>query len=330
MNALPLRQGVEPEPRGVTTRPPHALLRAPDSGGYSRLPAPAVVVYRLDTGGHQQTGIVVEVAVDDYRQGRIRRHEATRPDHAHRVAELTETSGTEQLPVMLVHRGRTELAERLAGITADAPDVSLTTDGVAHSVWVRPAADHPHEIAGIDALYIADGHHRMSAAVRYADRRAHLGGRHPSAFTLAALFPAEQMRILGHDRRFRLRAEVSAQDVVDRLRAHSLTARIEPRDNADTAPGEVAVGVRGRWYRISLRSKDEMSRCNAAIDDGLVPALHDLLDHDSPGPADLRLVPHPPTIEQVMAISDTGLVLPPKSTWFHPKPLPGLFLRELR
>ncbi|GAA2785485.1 DUF1015 family protein [Saccharopolyspora taberi] len=324
MSALPLRRGAPPESHGVTARAPRALVRTgPD--GHVPLPGNATVVYRLETGQHRQTGLVVEVAVDDYRHGRILRHEATRPDHVHRLTELTEATGTEQLPVMLVHRGHDGLRDRLAAITAAPPDLRVTGNGVVHSVWIRAGSGEPHELSGIGTCYIADGHHRMSAAVRHADRWRHLGPGHPSAFTLAALFPSDEMRVLGHDRRFRLRESTSATDVLGRLA--SVATRIEPLDREETAPGSVAVSIRDRWYRVRVFCEHE----SAAVDDVLVPALHGLLE-DEPGaePTDLRFVPHPPTVERIMAISDAGLVMPPKSTWFDPKPLPGLFVRELR
>jgi uncharacterized protein (DUF1015 family) len=337
MNAI--RQDA-PDSTGITARPPRLLLK--NAGGDIQLTEPAVVVYRLETGGHRQTGVVVEVSVDDYRSGLIRRHEATQPDRVRQLDEHTETTGVERMPVMLVHRGH--LRASIAEITADAPTARLTSDGVTHSVWIRRDADRAHalsrQIGGIGPLYIADGHHRMLAADRYAARRSHLGAGHPSAFTLAALFPSDEMRILGYHRCFALAAGTSARDVLDRLAEHPLTARIEESATPRTEPGVAAVGLGDRWYRLWLRTEPEGELDAFAVEQDLLPKLHDLTEIP-PGRQHaletcwcgnqeaLRLIPHPPTIDQVLATSDEGRPMPPKSTWFDPKPTPDLFRRPL-
>ncbi|MCI2421772.1 DUF1015 family protein [Saccharopolyspora sp. K220] len=339
MNAPPIRQDA-PDHRGntgITARPPRVLVNGHPTD-------PAVVVYRVEIGRHRQTGVVVEVSINDYRTGRIRRHEDTQPARVRQIDELTEATGVEQMPVMLVHRGH--LHARLGEITAARPEVHVTSKGVAHSVWIRREADLMHalneEISRISTLYIADGHHRMLAAERYAARRRHLGDDHPSAFTLAALFPSDEMRILGYHRCFALSKGSSAQDVLDRLAAQSVTARIEESAAPETERGVVAVGLGGRWYRLSLRSRPGPDAF--AIDEELLPKLHDLTDHQVPTAPNrhhametcwcetenaIRLIPHPPTIEDVLATSDAGLLMPPKSTWFDPKPNPDLFRRSL-
>ncbi|MGP4017632.1 DUF1015 family protein [Saccharopolyspora sp. 5N708] len=343
MNAPPIRPDA-PEQHGgagITARPPRVLINGHRADR-------ALVVYRLEIGPHRQTGVVVEVSIDDYRSGRIRGHEATQPDRVRQLDELAETTGVEQMPVMLVHKGHLRL--RLAEITAGTPDVRLTSEGVTHSIWIRHTAELAHalghEFSRISTLYIADGHHRMRAAERYAERRRQLGGHHPSAFTLAALFPSDEMRILAYHRCFAMAAGTSPEDVLARLAAQPVTARIEESSAAETEPGVAAVGLGTRWYRLSLRTHREPgARLDAfAIDEDLLPKLRDLVDHEVPTASDryqsmencwcegetgIRLIAHPPTIDEVMTTSDAGLLMPPKSTWFDPKPNPDLFRRPL-
>ncbi|WP_190814121.1 DUF1015 family protein [Saccharopolyspora pogona] len=331
------RQGAS-ETAGITARPPRVLLHG------SALSEPAVVVYRLETDRHRQTGVVVEVSIDDYRQGRIRRHEAAQPSRVRELDEQTEATGIERMPVMLVHRGH--LQARIAEITADVPTARLTGGGVTHTVWVRRdetcARALCDEIGRIGDLYIADGHHRMLAAERYAARHGHLGPDHPSAFTLAALFPSDEMRILGYHRCFALTPGTSTRDVLDRLADHPLTERIEESPAAQTESGVVAVGLGDRWYRLRLRTAGVLDAF--AVEQDLLPKLYDLVDHQIEAMPNLhhavetcwcsnenalRLIPHPPTVDQVMATSDASRPMPPKSTWFDPKPAPDLFRRQL-
>lgn len=366
---------------GVTVRPPQVLVmnqryaattdgtidpvrvrQLLGTGAYTRPSAPAVVVYRLGTGRSQQTGVVVEVAIDDYRNGRIRRHEATQPERERRLDEITEAAGIEHMPVMLTHPDRARLRSLLTGIAAGEPDVHLiSADGTAHTVWIRHDADLAQavqaETGHVETLYIADGHHRMAAAERYAGRRSHLGGDHASAFTLAALFPSDEMRILGYHRCLPMPEGTAASEVLEVLAAQPVTARIEECASAETAhpaPGAVSVRLDGRHYRLWLRVPREHEHVRAsldvvALDEELLPAVLGIAGagsqpRNTPVPGGngtggagcwcakheaIRFLPHPPGVEQVMAVSDAGLVMPPKSTWFHPKASTGLFAREL-
>lgn len=379
MNApQPLRAAAPPPASAdVRTRLPRTLLlnrktdaaeeepadsahdrRAFDINDYARLPAPAVVVYRLGNDRHQQTGIVVEISIEDYRNGRIRRHEATRPDRERHLHHCTETTGIERMPVVLAHPESAGLRSLLTGMTSTGPDVDRTSpDGTTHTLWIRHDAELANavqaELGRIAPLYIADGHHRMAAAERCAERRRHLGRDHASAFTLAALFPKDEMRLLGHHRCLPLRPTTSTADVLARLATHPMTAWIGEVDQPEAArpgPGLVVIHLDGRCYQLRLRARRDPDHVRAsldvvALDEELLPQLEDLSERGGSSPATdngdaageswcgkrkpVRFLPHPPSIEQVMAISDAGLLLPPKSTWFEPKASAGLFAREL-
>lgn len=317
------------------------------SGRYQRLPGPAIVVYRIAEGVHAQTGIVVEVSVDDYRNGRIRRHEATQPERERLLDEFTEASGIERTPVTLAHSPDLALRSATERITSTDPDVDLTAqDGTRHTAWIRrdPGLARAIElhVNEVDALYIADGHHRMAAAEHYAARRHHLGPDHPAAFTLAALFPADQMRVLGYHRCLPV-PRGSAAGTLDMLRSLPAVERWEECSATTPEPGVVAVRFADEHYRLGLRSSGPDGHVRAsldivALDEEVLPELGITPTSCGNGapencryPADeaVLFVAHPPSIEQIMAVSDAGLVMPPKSTWFAPKPVPGLFLRDL-
>lgn len=377
MNA-PHRTTTAPE-RGrsgarARTRLPRALLlnrcgasgngqAAPARGaagldGYPRLPVPTVVVYRLGSGPHQQTGVVVETSVEDYRDCRIRCHEATQPQRERQLDQCTEATGVERMPVLLTHVEQARLRSLLAEVTATEADVVHgSADGTTHTLWIRHDAELAlaveNEIGRIAPLYIADGHHRMATAERYSGRRSHLGAQHASAFTLAALFPKDEMRLLGHHRCLPLLPGTSTPDVLARLVEHPVTAGIEEcasSDAARPAPGVVVVRIDDRSYRLRLRGPREPGHVRASLDvvvldEEILPLLRDV--RGSAGSTAVpysdattgecwcterdavRFVPHPPSVEQVMAISDAGQLLPPKSTSFEPKASAELLAREL-
>ena len=326
------------------------------ASGYARLHGPAVVVYQLEADQHRQTGVVVEVSVDDYRNGRIRRHEATQPERERQLDEFTEAAKIEQMPVMLTHATHLGLSSLFGEIESDEPTARQTSsDDTIHTVWVRHDADLvaavQDEIGHVETLYIADGHHRMVVAERYAKRRGHLGTDHAGAFTLAALFPSDELRIFGYHRCLPLPAETSAHDVLQRLAALPVTARFEkcaPGHAPSPERGVIVVRAEGQCYQLWLHTPAHHVRSSldvVVLDEAILPpilgftgqtGLATVPSGGNGGNAcwcaqrnSLSFFPHPPSIEQVMAVSDAGLVMPPKATWFAPKASSGLFVREL-
>ncbi len=350
---------------------PDRLARLRAEGALTRPTGPAVVVYRLESGGHRQTGVIVEVSVAAYRDGRVRRHEATDPERERRLVEFTGSTGTEQVPVLLMHPSRPRLAALLDRVTAGPPTVRLSPrGGPAHSVWfttepvlVRALGE---ELAGIDTCYIADGHHRMAAATRYADRSPGPGSDGDPAYTLAAVFPSGQLRILGYHRYVTRPPGRAAADLLGAIAARPVTAHLAECSAAEavrTGPGVVGMHLDGRWYRVWLRTPAERTDDGAAavstdaraaldvvaLDEGIlapvlgigrVDADTDVTPfHDDEDPAGIQrwcaghdamaFLLHPPSVEEVMAVADAGAVMPPKSTFFTPKAGTGLFIREL-
>lgn len=346
---------------GVGSGDPATVRALLEAGQYSRTLGPAVVVYRITAGAHQQTGIVVEASLRDYREGRIRRHEATQPGRERELDISTADAGFEQLPVTLTHPGRAELNSLLESVTTAEPDLSVsTTDGREHSVWFR--RDHEllnavrSELGQLHRLYIADGHHRMAAAERYSSRRSHPA----SAFTLAALFPSEELRILGYHRCLRRPSAYSTSELLAAVREQDGVRDLRPHDDAaspeipGTQPGRVVMRMDGEWYQLDLHAPERHTGVRdsldaSVLDEAVLEPLARVLGLDPGGDitpvpsgtdgslvrwcdsgAVLGFVPHPPTVEQVMAVSDAGLVMPAKSTWFDPKATPGMFVREIR
>ncbi|MQA07992.1 MAG: DUF1015 family protein [Pseudonocardiaceae bacterium] len=366
-----VRTAPEPVRRGgITVRPPRVLVanrqhpsaldepvdaarvrQLERDGVLDRPPEPSAVVYQVTAGQHRQTGVLVEVSVGDYRDGRIRRHEGTQPERVRRLDEFTEANGTEQVPVTLTHPARAGLRALLAEITAGEPDVRLPTgEGLTHSVWIRPeplvAQAIQDELDDVETLYVADGHHRMAAAERYAGRRGQ-----PGTFTLAALFPSDEMRILGYPRCVPRPVGVSTPRLLGTLAGLPAVARIEefaPPESIRPARGEISMYLDNRWYRLWLRRPRGNGRAGldvVTLDEDIIASVFGVTDAGHtplPGASDaaaiagwcaehdgVGLLARPPDVEQVMAVSDAGEVMPPKSTWFDPKASSELFVREI-
>jgi uncharacterized protein (DUF1015 family) len=318
--------------------------------------SPSLYFYRLRMGTHEQTGVAGCFSVDEYEQDVIKKHERTRrdkeDDRTRHIVELRAQTGV----VFLTYRASARVDAEAARVTAGTPLYDFTSaDGVQHTVWRAAAAETRATVdafARIPALYIADGHHRAASAARArAALQTQVGGGMADAETfIAVAFPHNQMQILPYNR--------SVKDLAGRSPESFLSALRENVGVADgpASPrrkGEVSMYLAGRWYAVdlsALRPEDD-SRASG-LDVALLQrhVLEELLgigdirtdkridfvggargteglerSVDS-GAAAVAFSMYPVTIDDLMAISDAGGIMPPKSTWFEPKLRDGLLV----
>ena len=262
-----------------------------------------------------------------------------------------EGVGAQTEPVLLVHRPDPVLSAEIEAQTAAGPEVAFTDDeGVGHALW--PIADEAAieglnvRLNGLDALYIADGHHRSAAAARIAERQS----QSSAAWFLAVAYSAESVRILDYNRVVRDIGELSAGGFLDLLGAEFAVTR----ETAPVRPGgrhEFGLVLAGQWYRLSLHNPPAADaptlerldvallasrllepilgitepRTDPRIDFiGGVRGLEALEAAVASGDWAAGFALFPTAIEDLMAVADAGLVMPPKSTWFDPKLADGL------
>jgi uncharacterized protein (DUF1015 family) len=318
-------------------------------------------LYRQIMDGRTQTGVVGCVHVDDYERDLIRKHEKTRQDKEDDRTRHVLTLNANAEPVFLTYRGRPEIDELVAGIvSASAPLYDFTApDGVRHTAWAVPDPGALARAFGlVPHAYVADGHHRSASAWRAgkelrAKNPSHRGDEEYNWF-LAVLFPADQLRILPYNRLVRDLKGRTAPEVLERLgRLGKLTA---VKDATPDRAGVFCIYLDGRWHRLELDpSGIDRSDPIASLDVSLLQdrVLSPILGIGDPrtdkridfvggirGTAELeRRVSsgemaiafslYPTTLDQLMAVSDAGHVMPPKSTWFEPKLRSGLFVHGL-
>ena len=322
---------------------------------------PGLFLYRQVMDGRTQTGVVGCVHVDDYERDLIRKHEKTRLDKEDDRTRHVLTLNANAEPVFLTYRGRADIDELVAAIvTASPPLYDFTAaDGVRHTVWAVPDAGALARAFGaVSHSYVADGHHRSASAWRAgkelrAKNPSHRGDEEYNWF-LAVLFPADQLRILPYNRLVRDLKAQAPQEVLDRLgRLGQLTPTTEATPDRT---GVFCLYLDRRWHRLELDPAGiDRSDPIASLDVSLLQdrVLSPILGIGDPrtdkridfvggirGTAELeRRVDsgemaiafslYPTTLDQLMAVSDAGHVMPPKSTWFEPKLRSGLFVHEL-
>lgn len=357
---IDLPEDVDPYDPRIYRRAREALDELLERGTLLRDPEPRLFLYRQVMDGRAQTGVVGCVHVDDYGHDVIRKHEKTRQDKEDDRTRHVLTLGANAEPVFLTYRGRAEIDRVVEAITAADPLYDFTaSDGVRHTVWAAPEpAGLVRAFGAVPLAYVADGHHRSASAWRAgkelrAKNPAHRGDEEYNWF-LAVLFPSDQLRILPYNRVVRDLQGQTPGGVLERLGAlGSLSAASNP---APERSGVVCVYLDGRWHRLELDPagidrSDPIASLDVSLlqDRVLAPILGvgdprtdrridfvggirgtgELERRVDSGEMAIAFSLYPTSLDQLMAVSDAGHVMPPKSTWFEPKLRSGLFVHEL-
>ncbi len=322
--------------------------------------APDFYLYRQVWKHRTQVGLVCCCHVQDYQDGIIKRHEKTRPekenDRTQHVLAVNANTG----PVFLAYRDDPQIARLIQREMTDRPLYHFNaSDGVTHTVW--QAADARSLAAAFERLssaYVADGHHRAASAARAGAERAAAnpahGGSEEYNWFLAALFPANDLTVLPYNR---VVADLNGLTPADVLQALSEVGRLESTGRSTPeSPGRFCIYLEGCWHECILdsRSIDRTHpigsldvellqtrilgpilgvgdpRLDARIDFvGGIRGIEELRRRVDSGDAAIAFSLFPTSMDQLLAVSDAGLVMPPKSTWFEPKLRSGLFVHRL-
>jgi uncharacterized protein (DUF1015 family) len=350
-------EGVAPDHPRVYAQARESLERLVREGTLLREQEPALYLYRLILDGHAQVGVVGCAHVDDYADGVIKTHETTRPDNEDDRTRHILTLEAHAEPVLLAHRGQA-LVDRLAATGMQAPPLyDFTASGrVRHTVWkVEDPGSCVAAFGEVPAAYIGDGHHR-SASARRAALEHRSAGAGPRADDEAdwfpvALFPAAQLRILAYNRLITDLGGRTTEEVLSKLaKAGRLTSTDDP---LPAHPASFGIYLEGRWRLLELEAPSiDHADLLGSLDVTLLHerVLEPILGIGDPrtdkridfagglhGPATLAarvdsghaamaMVLYPTSMAQLMAVSDAGRMMPPKSTWFEPKLASGLFV----
>ena len=328
------------------------LQQLMDEGVLEQESKEAVYIYRLIWNGNTQTGVFACVSVDDYDNNVILKHELTRPDKEDDRTKHILTQSAHAEPVMMTYKDSDAVAGAIKQTVRDQQPLFdfIAPDGVQHIIW--KAEDPKPFIEGFDAvshLYIADGHHRCKSASRVAeskrqDNPGHTGEEEYNFFP-AVLFPMSEMNILPYNR--------IVYSVPDDF-TKSLDDEFELRYDVDPVPavkGTVSLYTGEAWIGLTLPQNGDANSMEV-LDAHRLQAhlLEPLLDIGDPrtddnisfvggirgtdelerlvdsGKAALAISMYPTSIEELVNVSDDGLLMPPKSTWFEPKLRSGLLV----
>jgi len=322
-------------------------------------------IYAQTMDGRTQYGIVVAAFVDDYMEGRIKKHELTRRDKEEDRMKHVRINNANIEPVFFAFPDNEALEEVIRTVAAGEPEYDFTApDGFGHHFWVvkDPAitAKITEEFAKIPYLYIADGHHRSAAAALVGNEKARLNPDHKGDeeynYFLAVAFPASHLRIIDYNRVVRDLNGLSPEEFLERLEHKFVVVDKGTETYTPEALHNFALYLEGRWYSLTARpgtyndsdpigvldvtiSSDLILRDIIGITDlrsdkridfvGGIRGLGELKQRVDSGEMAFALALYPVSMEQLMNIADTGNIMPPKTTWFEPKLRSGLVIHSL-
>ncbi len=326
---------------------------------------PCLYIYQQVFKGRTQTGLVGCASVDDYLQSVIKKHEFTRADkEADRIRHV-DTLDANTGPIFLTYRGSAAVTEILEQWkTAHTAVYDFTSGDVRQTVWVidddAVIAKLTALFGEIPALYIADGHHRAASAVKVAQKRR---AEHPDYdgseefnFFLSVLFPAEELAIMDYNRLILDLNGYSAAQFLERIAVDFTVEKADCVPYHPTQNHTFGLYLDKTWYRMAVKpnsvdESDPVKRLDVSvlqekliapvlgIEDprtdkridfvGGIRGLAELERRVDSGEAKAAFAMFPTLTDELMSIADAGQVMPPKSTWFEPKLLSGLFIHFL-
>ncbi len=358
-----LPEGVDLYSDAVYAKAAENLQKLSDEGVCLTEDVPKLYIYRQQWNGVCQTGIVGCASVDDYLNGVIKRHELTRADKEEDRIRHVDTCDANTGPIFLAYRRSGVIDAVIDKVTALAPEYDFVSEGnVQNTVWViDDAADIAAVTDGfraVESLYIADGHHRAASAVKVALKRraANPGytGEEEFNFFLAVYFRADELKILDYNRLLKDTNGLSDEALFGRL---GEVFAMEKSDKPVKPAARHTFGMfyKEQWYALTL--KEGLADESDAVGSLDVSLLQKLVNEPIFGIGDprtdkridfvggirglselekrcredmvLAFSMYPTSLDELMAIADAGEIMPPKSTWFEPKLLSGLFIHRL-
>lgn len=354
---IEMEPGADPHGDAVYQCARDNLAKMTEDGALIRDETGCLYVYRLTVGEHVQHGLMMGASIDEYESGLIKKHEHTREDKEQDRTRHILTLKANAGPVLMTYRARGEITDLVKEIcTAGEPVYDFVAgDSVGHALWVVSAPGDIKRLcsafSGVEALYIADGHHRAASACR-ARKTLQQGnpqhdGSEPYNYFLAVAFPHDEMRILGYHRVVRDLGEYGPESFMQRINEDFL---IEPTKTPQPdQPGRFGLLLDGNWYRLEVRENQSTKLDAAVLQEKLLgpvlgiedPRTDARIDFVGGGRGiteiekrcqdDMRLgfALHPLGVLQLMDTADRGETLPPKSTWFEPKLRSGMVVKSI-
>lgn len=322
-------------------------------------------IYAQTMDGRTQYGFVVGAWVNDYTEGRIKKHELTRRDKEEDRMKHVRVNNANIEPVFFAFPDNAELEKIISEVTKNEPEYDFVApDGFGHTLWTieddTTIEKITKEFEKIPNLYIADGHHRSAAAALVGAEKARQNPNHKGDeeynYFMAVAFPASHLKIIDYNRVVKDLNGLTPEEFLDKIGENFVIEKKGKEIYRPNGLHNFALYLDGAWYSLTAKpgtydDKDPIGVLDVTVSSNLI--LRDIL-----GITDLRsdkridfvggirglgelqkrvdseemkmaLALYPVTMDQLIAIADSGNIMPPKTTWFEPKLRSGLVIHKL-
>lgn len=333
-----------------------------NEGLYLQDDKPNYYIYRQVMNGRSQTGLVACASIDDYTNNIIKKHELTREekeiDRINHVYKCEAHTG----PIFLTYREDKRISNILNEWIKKEPLYDfIADDGVAHTVWIIDDEDTVNKLQelfkSVKYLYIADGHHRSASAVKVGHikraEKENYTGEEEFNFFLSISYPDSELEVLDYNRTVKdlngLSKEEFLEKVKEKFEVNESSERVKPSEKHT-----FGMYIDHQWYLLKSKEgifnpEDPVDRLDVSIlqnsllrpilgiDDPrkskrikFIGGIRGLKELERRANTDMRVSfsMYPTTTEDIMSIADSGEIMPPKSTWFEPKPRSGIFVHK--
>lgn len=335
-----------------------------EDGLYIQDEKACMYIYRQTMKGKSQTGLVICASIDDYINNKIKKHEHTRKDKELDRINHVDYCDANTGPIFLTYRNQDEISEIMDKWVKNEPIYDFKSeDGNGHTVWI---IDNDNDIErltilfdGVESLYIADGHHRAKSAVEVGLKRRRENpsytGEEEFNYFLAIAYPDNQLEVLDYNRTVKdlngLTEEEFLKAIEEKFMVNVSEDPVKPKRKHT-----FGMYINNTWYELEAREDtfnddDPMERLDVSIlqnnllapilgiDDPtksdrieFIGGIRGLKELEKRAKKDMKVSfsMFATTTDDIMSIADGGMIMPPKSTWFEPKPRSGLFIHKLR
>ena len=325
---------------------------------------PCIYIYRQVMNGRSQTGLVGCTAIDDYINNIIKKHELTRADKEADRINHVDYCDANTGPIFLTYRENESISSIIENWkNGHEPVYDFVSEGVSNTVWVIDCPETisaiTEKFAGVDYLYIADGHHRAASAVRVGKIRREQNpsytGEEEFNFFLAVLFPSDELEIMDYNRVMKDLNGNTSEEFIAKISEVFTVEAVGKEAYKPEAKHTFGMLLDGTWYKLTAKEgtydpTDPVDQLDVSIlqknviapifgiDDprtdkriDFIGGIRGLGELERRVNTDMKIAfsMYPTTLDDLMDIADAGQIMPPKSTWFEPKLMSGLFIHKL-
>ncbi|BDX36758.1 hypothetical protein CYCD_01130 [Tenuifilaceae bacterium CYCD] len=324
-------------------------------------------IYAQTMDGRTQYGLVAACHFEDYMEGKIKKHELTRPDKEEDRMIHVRNQNANIEPVFFAYPAVKEMDQIVENVVKNSKPVYdfVAEDGFGHHFWVIDDAAVNKRIteifAAVPALYVADGHHRTAAAARVGLEKKknnpnHTGNEEYNYF-LAVIFPDNQLKIIDYNRTVKDLNGLTGQQLIEKLQAGFEVKEMGAGIYTPSKLHNFSMYLEGKWYSLTAKpgtynDNDPIGVLDVTILSNLVlepildikdlrtskridfiggiRGLGELKKRVDSGDMKVAFALYPVSMKQLIDIADTGNIMPPKTTWFEPKLRSGIVIHELK